>query len=205
MLLGAQAEGIKFGNPDLRMELPRLNSENVKYGIVYYDYVKMLGLWEKVFGADNITVAVFQKSQLLEGNVVLDFCERMLGAPPDSAARSYITSNLSLRENKRYSAEALYVLSKLNEIARSDPKTNRELISAVDTRSNSVLIKPSILEGFYKMFATSNREIAQKYLQRNELFDSTDDDFEYFDFENINNQVEALTCFMSKVVAKYAA
>ena len=204
MLLGCQAEGIKYGNPDLNMELPPLNSEEQNYGIIYYDYVKMLGLWEKVFAVKNIKVAAFQQSDLSGGNVVLDFCDRMLGLPPDPVTQNFVSSDLNSKANKRYSAEALYVLSRLNKITGSDPMVNRRLIAEVDQDSNSILIKPSVLQEFYESFAASNSEIARKYLQRNELFDPSVSHYEYLDFENPTRQVETLTHFMSRLTRLYS-
>ena len=201
MLLGALAEGIKFGDTNPKVELPSPEEENQKYGWIYYDYSKMLRLWENVFGAHHIRCGVFQPSRLLNGNVVSDFCTRMMKESHDIETEKFISLNQATKANRRHSAEALFVLSKLNGADGVNPKTNRELISKVDTYKKSILIRPSVLDDFYQKFAESNRQVAQKYFLRNDLFDPISPQYEYFDFEEPAKQIECLTDYMSRLVA----
>jgi len=200
MLLGAQAEGIKFGNPDLEVSIPNLDEEMVKYGISYYDHSLMLDRWEKVFGIENMVVAAFQKSELIQANVIADFSQRMLGIEVDQDLLDSMGGDPQFQANKRLSGEALFVLAKLNESPNANPKANREFVKQLDPGTNSALIRPPILLEFYQQFELSNRKVANKYFGRSELFDPPEHFPPYCDYSSHANQVEVLLQFLGKCV-----
>jgi len=200
MILGAQAESIKSGNTNLKIKNPLNTRDDQRYGIIFYNYEKMLDLWKQVFGLEQLKIAVFQKSELIGGDIVADFCSRFLGITPDFALeRTMFTAN------RRLSAQALVVLANLNKIEGADIKANRKIVSQLDDFNNSMLIKPEWLESFYQAFSESNDKVARKYLHRDTLFDPVVNKNTYLDWEVPKNQLDILTRFFSLAIKKHCS
>lgn len=63
-----------------------------------YNYLSICRRWSQVFGRENLTVRLFERQSLLEGNILLDFLQA-LGIDPQqapAAARAPQTANRSL-------------------------------------------------------------------------------------------------------------
>lgn len=60
---------LKSGGTD-REILPRTDAKDP-----YFNYDRSLGLWEAIFGPENITVRIFDRDELAGGSVVTDFLE----------------------------------------------------------------------------------------------------------------------------------
>lgn len=204
LLLGAQAEGIKFGNPDLELALPDLEADDEKYGRPYYDHEHMLGLWEQVFGDSSLQVGVYAPSLFERGNVVSDFVAHMLEleVPPDGELMEALRASAAIRANKRLSAEGLFALATLNSRPGSDPKKNRQLLARLDNGDDTVLVDPDRLAAFLARFDASNRRVARKYLGRDQLFPGPPRPYRYFDFKDPERQLHALIGFLEKCAAE---
>ena len=196
LLLGAQAEAIKGGRSNLQFNDPRLSGPDRRYGPIYYDYDQMLCLWESVFGLENITVVPFEKETLVEADVVSDFLTRILKADIELRGVGRVEP-----VNRRLSAEALFVLAKLNERDNTNARQNLDLVSKLDDGSCSVLIDPRVLQAFLASFNTSNRNVALRYLGRETLFDRKSIENDYFDLTDHHQIETALIEFFRRMVA----
>ena len=197
LLLGAQAEAIKGGRRNnLQFNDPRLSDPDRRYGPIYYNYDQMLILWESVFGLENIVVAPFEKETLDGADVVSDFLTRVL------------KTDIGLKRvgceqpaNHRLSAEALFVLAKLNERDNENATENLDLVSKLDDGSRSVLIDPKVLQAFLASFDAPNRNVALRYLGRENLFNRKSIEGDYFDLSDHHQIETALIEFFRRMVA----
>ncbi len=139
-----------------------------------YDYQKLLDRWGRVFGKENLIVRVFQKSRLLNNNIVDDFLHT-LGRIPKAASLKNASLNQSL------DPETVEVLRKLNP--HLGPLVSPQGINP--HRRGVVTFMESISDGrpltisqenhseFMSQFSKSNAEIARQYLNISDgrLFD----------------------------------
>ena len=200
LLLGAQAESIKAGRSNLRFNDPRGSAPDRRYGIIYYDYDRMLSLWEDVFGLEKMVVVPFEKETLVDADIVSDFAARVLKVEPGP-----IASGAEQTANQRLSAEALFVLAKLNERDGAKTRENLALVSGLDDGRRSVLIDPHVLREFVASFEESNRNVALRYLGREALFDHVSIESEHFDLSDRQRVEDALITFLQRMISGSSA
>ena len=179
LLLGAQAESIKAGHSNLEFNDPRLTGPHHRYGSIYYDYDRMLGLWEDVFGLNSMFVTAYEKGEIVGSDVVVDFVARNLEAriPPELVA-------VEPDVNKRLSGEALFVLATLNSLQGSNPKENLKIVREFDDGKHNVLIEAARLQDFFNSFERENDKVAKRYMGRGKLFRRLNFEYEHYDFNN---------------------
>lgn len=190
LYLGTQAEAIKRGYNNLEFVDPFHRADSKPFGRRHYDYDLMLSGWAKVFGKRNIIVRPYERSQLLEGDILEDF-------------HSLISSNGSFacyksipKANKRLSAQALYAISRLNIQGIDTPSAIEKRISQVDNFAPSVLVPKDVLVEFFSRFEASNRELSKKYLNHNDLFTEEAKIYDYFNIEDDSQVLEAMKKFL---------
>jgi len=197
LFLGTQAEAIKRGNHHLKFYDPLKWNVSGYYGRKYYDYELMLRGWEEVFGKENILVRPYEQSQLTGGDVLEDFYHLI------SVDDSFSRCKKPAKENKRLSAQALCVISRLNSLGTERPEIITEKVARLDDFRHSALVPNSILEEFFGRFEISNRELAERYLNQEELFNEKRKNYDFFDAEDNQQVNELMTDFLSKVLFQF--
>lgn len=201
LLLGSQAESIKAGVGSINYKDPRLISEYQPYGLVYYDYSLLLNLWESAFGHENIDVRVFEKKQLEEGNVVVDFLKKLLGEEIYSYYKSRGLVKYGSKSNRRLSPEALWFLSQIN---RSVKRENRQKIIQkimdIDNYEKGSLISNEILNDFFLSFEKSNIYVAKRYLSRYKLFLQSFKPYRTLEYFPDDYKIEIMIKFMNHLL-----
>jgi hypothetical protein len=149
-----------------------------------YDYERMLGLWRDAFAGWPIQVGVFERDQLVDGNVVQDFCD-LVGIDTESLP-------MPSRRNLSYGWEALEFLRGMNRhipyVSPSTDLTGRSrwspgiselrggLLAALEqSTSGSAALEwyaPVGRDEWLSRYGDGNAAIAREYLDRpsGELF-----------------------------------
>lgn len=140
------------------------------------DYARFLRPWAEAFGREAIIVRIFDRAELVGGDVITDFLEAA-GIGPLATPRKEGVQNPSL------AAPALEFLRRINAIniaaregggeggtASSKPSRLRALLTK-GFPGASLLPARSRAEAFYARFRDSNAEVLQRYLpERERLF-----------------------------------
>jgi len=160
-LLSTYSTNIKSGKVH-PFFLPELNEETLHR----YDYLRLLDLWAGVFGRENLVVKVFDRSAMVNGDVVQDFLN-LIGIDinddyviPDERNRSLDVYTIEfLRRFNVY--VPMFVQNKLNP-HRGNIVNLLTDISGPDF----ITVDSEELSRFFNLFEKSNREVAIKYLGR---------------------------------------
>lgn len=158
-LLSTYSTNIKSGKV-FPFFVPEMNEETMHR----YDYLRLLDLWASVFGKENLIVKVFERSTMVNGDVVQDFLS-LIGidinddyAIPEEKNRSLDVYTMEfLRKFNSY--VPMFVQNKLNP--------NRGNIVNILTEISGperISIDSEELTRFFNLFEKSNREVAIKYL-----------------------------------------
>ncbi|MGK0281165.1 MAG: hypothetical protein ACI82O_000695 [Patiriisocius sp.] len=135
----------------------------------YYNYRTLLENWSEVFGEEALQVRLFEKSRLIDSDVVSDF----LGVTGIDKLMLDLKRPNSV--NEALSFTALSVLRKFNTLAESDSRllgysksdVRSYLLDAVQDLQDSlgrVLPAKSSAINFYNFFKADNQWIADKWL-----------------------------------------
>jgi hypothetical protein len=158
-LLSTYSTNIKSGK-NFPFFVPELNEETLHR----YDYLRMLDLWASVFGNENLIVKVFDRSTMVNGDVVQDFL---------SLTGIDINDDYTIPEEKNRSLD-FYTMEFLRKFNNYVPMFVRKKLNP--DRGNIVNILTEIsgpdripfdseeLKRFFNLFEKSNREVALKYL-----------------------------------------
>ena len=157
----------------------RFDINRVSIAGLYYDYNQLLDRWAAVFGKPNITVRVFEKNRLHNGNVVDDFCQVVGLTLPDS--NQYVNVN----SNERLSVTAQEMLLRFNHL-----DDNSELLGELKKRHirqpliarlhNLTDNYPKILsarddvKAFYAHYKERNDQLAAQWLDGDGFDESFD-------------------------------
>jgi len=157
----------------------RFDINRVSIAGPYYDYNQLLERWATVFGKLNITVRVFEKARLHNGNVVDDFCQIVGLTLPDS--NQYVNVN----SNERLSVTAQETLLRFNHL-----NENSELLGGLKKRYirqpliahlhnlsdnySKILPAREDVKAFYAHYKERNDQLAAQWLNGNGFDESFD-------------------------------
>lgn len=196
LLLSSQAESIKAGGSNISFNDPRKRIEPQPYGIIYYNFERMLGIWEAVFGEKNIIVRPYENAQLLSGDVIPDFLS-IIGVPSDV----YAEDGAPVRLNKRLSPEVLFFLAKLNP--HINAKTRERIIqvlSTVDNFGKGEFSSNNLQTEFINQVSAYNVQVARKYLGRDWLFTDSKEPMRQFDISDTVKTQEIIFSLIGKLL-----
>lgn len=134
------------------------------------DYLRFLDSWSKEF-ASRIHVKIYDRKELLHGDVVSDFCESFLHIPSDmvkplrtkhdpnpTLTHDLLEFKLRVNQTCTLSSENAKLLFKgLAELSMTDS-------------SGKTWVSPDLANRIARQYDPSNRRIAHKYLGREILF-----------------------------------
>lgn len=146
----------------------------------YYSYVRLLDLWSSVFGQDNMIVRLYERSQLVEQDVVDDFGS-IVGFQPDALDYSRISAS-----NTSLSFSAQLALFKLNNIIAENLRLHPTILTKNSSQSmigdwdalrkrfvthvecikdqhKADVINRQQAEEFYSIFKKDNDQIVESY------------------------------------------
>lgn len=156
-LLSSYSTAVKSGIVQ-KLWLPKVERE-----LQRYDFAKILGRWSDVFGRDAMEVRLFNRSTMVDGNVVADFIHAT-GLPPD------LPYEMPNEENRSLDSATLEVLRLMNkhlpytkdgEIFH--PRADLHVLMEAIASGASVTMDPVLLDVFMQSFAESNRKVAREY------------------------------------------
>ncbi len=144
-----------------------INHNNKTYRFYYY---QMLQLWADVFGKSNIIIKIFEKEELINGNIIHDFLHTIdivdfqgLEIPTD--------------RNKSMDAKSLEFLRNLNlempHFIGNEVNDEREAIIKLLTQlsfEEKIPTNITSIKAFYNSFAESNTKVAAAFLGIPSLF-----------------------------------
>lgn len=177
LFLGMQSESIKSGRP-IDVYAPNIPTETDKpYGLLFFDYEKMLEMWSNVFGKEAIIVRPHEKEQLENKDVIFDFLKVL--------KLEHIKDKMKTagNYNKRLSPEILFYLFKMNSYLFNGTHRNQiiKILKQVDEFESGIFCTNAELEKFYNYFKESNNRVAMSYLGNNELFIADVEKYREFD------------------------
>ncbi|MEM6580398.1 MAG: hypothetical protein AAF699_03955 [Pseudomonadota bacterium] len=134
-----------FGNSPTA--LPEI-SEGVK---LYCDYNTRLGLWADAFGAQQITIRVFEKEHLIDGDAVKDFA-------------SVIGHTLPIDPGHKNESHG-FIRAKVGHLMnqRKYERSHRKWLNGYLDNSGKLLPSRDQAERFYAQFETSNCELNEQF------------------------------------------
>jgi hypothetical protein len=132
----------------------------------WLDYLKLLEMWAKVFGKENLDIRIFEPQQLKDGDLLADFFSTVGFTRYDELFRPE-DQNRSL---DIYTLEFLrrfntHLPIYTNGDASRDRRAIDEALTAIATRE---CLRPSAASAtaFLNQFTGSNTEVARRYLNR---------------------------------------
>lgn len=150
------------------------------------DFDRLLDRWSAVFGQDAIHARIYDRSQLVDGDVGSDFFSLLgLPAPPTAGGAP---SNTSL------TAEAQVALATFNAIFNETPgqqsKLHRDFVAHLERHYSGRGMLPSRRQAleFTQRFQESNSQCARRWFGRDQLFN--DDYSRYGDQPTAADQTE---------------
>jgi hypothetical protein len=172
MLLSSYSTSVKSGSVD-KFGLPRGAARD------YMDYDKILDPWSEVLGAQNVLVRIFQKSRLIQGDVLTDFCSTL----------GIQLSELSFPDKKNRSLDGKSLLF-LREFNKHVPRYESNGVNPLRGKIAEVLeahscgpplkVDKDALAEFRASFDEGNKAVAEKFLPNHggPLFDPCEENRE---------------------------
>lgn len=134
----------------------------------YFSYARLIGLWSDVFGKENMEIKIYERSQMLNGDIVDDFGELVGYDANGSDYKRISASNTSLA----YTAQvALFRLNNIIARNKRDADPCWEKLRAIfvthienisDEYSKDLLNRESAIQ-FYDIFKDDNDAIVNEY------------------------------------------
>ncbi|HVH75211.1 MAG TPA: hypothetical protein VM755_09880 [Stellaceae bacterium] len=161
LLLSAYSTSVKAGETR-PLRIPERN------GLIYYDYLKILNLWAKVFGQSNIIVKIYHEDTLFRGDIIDDFIQTMgFSNLPKTLPRPQLRLNRSLDLTtleflRVFNSHIPPILAGRVNPGRSNIVEVLERLSG-DSRS---CFDSKELARFFALFTPSNSEVARRFLGR---------------------------------------
>ncbi len=141
------------------------------------DYFKFLQKWDKAFKG-NISVRIFDRSCLINGDVVYDFASSILGMESKVVKQHYVEDDANPTISNRLLAYKLYVNRNLNLTSLSSRLIYRGLSElARQDKSERVLASEEIAYKTRIQYEESNRKVARRYFSREHLFENKRDNY----------------------------
>lgn len=139
----------------------------------YYNYEVLLDKWAEVFGKKNITVRIFDRKELVSGDLLSDFL-----AASNASEIDLQKLELPGMENESLLPAAQEYLRLCNQVAGpASPKVNNNvrylLIASLEELYGGKPKLPTRQQAteFYQKFQASNNRVAVSWLNRETLFD----------------------------------
>ena len=148
------------------------NEQYLEINAPRLDYAAVLDQWAAHFGAENIRVGVFEKSQLIDGNIIDDVLNRFGLTRHDG----FEMPGANVRtENPALSRDVVEVKRELNRVSR--PKFEERFLAealmeisrdmAADGRARTYpIIDVSCRRALLDRYADANQDVARRYLER---------------------------------------
>ena len=148
----------------------------------YYDHLALLENWAAVFGDEAMTVRVFERPRLVDGDVVADFAE-LAGLRSRWPRAPYL---MPASENEALSLTAEAALRAFNALGPDDPRlagedpaaVRRFLVDALQGHEDGLeRPRPSRASAiaFYERFREGNRAVAERWLEGRGFDEGFDD------------------------------
>ncbi len=145
--------------------------EEVDKNNLYYNYEKLIDRWSQVFGSENLIIRLYNRDELLEGDIKKDFIS-VLGLNWNNFED---VENI----NESLNADAQRFLIEINPFLPRfiDDKLNKERRNIVELVSHNrkgkgLLPSREQAENFVKIFDDSNERVRQKWFpERKKLFE----------------------------------
>ncbi len=158
--LSAYSSAIKSGQHEPLM----LPDEQER--ILRYDYWELLQRWSEVFGQDKVSVKVFEREQLLEGDLIKDFCQE-IQLDVDDGFSILSDANFSLDHEcceflRLFNQYVPRFIEEENNWRRDNIVTLLEQYSG----SSRIGVGGELMDEFMNSFSDSNRKVAELYLDR---------------------------------------
>ena len=136
----------------------------------YYNHFDMLAKWSKSFGQENISVRVFDRAHLIDGDVVEDFCAQIDGEVLKKFPRLETKANTSLNSVGQCLGRAINLaLSPRKIYGLDDPAHSRSFNALERNFSGPVSVSdPKIAYAIYEAFRPSNRDLNAKYFGKDD-------------------------------------
>jgi hypothetical protein len=172
ILLSSYSTSVKSGSVD-KFGLPHGAARD------YMDYDKILNPWSEVLGAQNVLVRIFQKSRLMQGDVLADFCSTL----------GIQLSKLSVPDKKNKSLDGKSLLF-LREFNKHVPRYKNDGVNPLRGKIAEVLeahycgpplkVDKEALSEFRASFDDGNKAVADKFLPNHSgpLFDPSEENRE---------------------------
>jgi hypothetical protein len=129
------------------------------------DYRELLGRWERAFGREALIVRPYEPSRLAGGNVVSDFCARLDPPLVVEPRHSAIAT-----DDKTYPRNAVECVRRMRR-AGADDQLIADFIEVCgyvygDRSTDLDVLSPERAVKILERFADSNREVARRYVGR---------------------------------------
>lgn len=138
------------------------------------DYAQFLAEWESAF-PESVSPRIYEKSDLIENNVVVDFCDSVLGLDYSEVAQRNFTSNANPSLTKDL-LEYKLLVNRQSPVSGESAKLlyNGLAQLALTDDSGKIEITNGLVKEINKRFKKSNKEVARKYFNRSRLFKDFD-------------------------------
>jgi hypothetical protein len=167
-------------NPDV---FPSNDKETLPY---YYDYRQIYKNWVDVFGASAMVAGLFEREELIAGDLIDDFCQKA-GLNPDGKQRP-LKINMSLGN---YGVELLHEFNKQwpRQVGSLQDRDRQRLVQQISKsyHGKSYPISRRQAQRFYARFDESNRQLAAQAFpdRQRPLFP---DDFDAYPIQVLANK-----------------
>ena len=137
---------------------------------LYYNFEELLNRWETVFGFDNITVKIFSKDELLDGDIKKDFCS-IFGWDWNEFENIENFNEGINAEAQLFLLEINKFIPLFNDIKPNPIRGNLSGLISSGNEGKGLLPSHKDTEVFVKMFEESNERVRKKWFpERNVLF-----------------------------------
>ncbi|MEO0437601.1 MAG: hypothetical protein AAF098_11905 [Pseudomonadota bacterium] len=137
----------------------------------FFDYLSLLERWESAAGTEAIEPVVYERSSLINGDVIQDFFARIKCKYPGNGRQKTLNSSYSAAGQL-----ALLTFNRLHagnqELRAQSQEVRLRLDQFLQESAPGDAVLPSREEAdeFMQAFVDSNRRVARKWFEREELF-----------------------------------
>ncbi len=150
----------------------------------FFDYYAAMSLWAKYFGAENVSVRLYEPSRFLGGNLIVDFFERSGLQVPEMSDFETTKRNPSMSSAAAtFLTDPEFLEFRNNERFREAIKRGLGSIS-FDNPSQAHILSFSQRKRIMELFRQSNMALCQEFMNEDidcEIFEVNDADRGCFD------------------------
>ena len=164
-LVSAYSQRIQASN-----EILSLNGYYDKTFSKLADYKNFLNVWKDVFG-DDIRISIFDKEQMINGDIVADFCSKHLGFSASQINNDFCINHADI--NPSISNKVLQFKRRLNDFLPAEYPEKKDIyhhlgkISLGDD-AKGLALNESQYELMNEVYEESNHYVNDKYLTNNQ-------------------------------------